>query len=37
MKQRQQENFRCVFYICMMPRKGTSEANLRKKEKLLMK
>jgi ectoine hydroxylase-related dioxygenase (phytanoyl-CoA dioxygenase family) len=32
-KGRKQENFRAIVYICMMPRKGTSEANLKKKRK----
>lgn len=32
-KGRNQENFRCVAYLCYLPRKGTSEANLKKKRK----
>ncbi len=32
-KGRQQENFRCVIYLCYMKRLGTSEANLKKKRK----
>lgn len=32
-KNRQQENFRAVIYLSYLPRKGTSEANLKKKRK----
>ena len=32
-KGRQQENTRAVIYLCYLPRKGTSEANLKKKRK----
>lgn len=32
-KGRANENFRCVSYICMLPRLGTSNANLKKKQK----
>jgi len=30
---REQENFRCISYLCYLPRKGTSESNLKKKQK----
>jgi ectoine hydroxylase-related dioxygenase (phytanoyl-CoA dioxygenase family) len=32
-KGRQQENMRCISYLCYMKREGTSEANLKKKRK----
>jgi ectoine hydroxylase-related dioxygenase (phytanoyl-CoA dioxygenase family) len=31
MKERETPNFRCIIYVCMMKREGTSEANLKKK------
>lgn len=33
LKGRAKENFRCVIYLTYLPRKGTSEANLKKKRK----
>lgn len=35
MKTREKPNFRCVVYLCYMPRNGCSESNLRKKIKAL--